>query len=157
MTKKKPRTPPRRTPRSPGCHHTWTSSMKAFARFLCVLSLTAFCVACGGGGGAAPPPPPPPPLSTGPEACTNGSAGDFSCSGISLRKRVSVETPGGCPASRTCGRRPKDGRQRSAAWSYSTTSPSSPRTLARSCATCRTTTASRQRSSGRGSSRWSGA
>jgi len=37
--------------------------MKAFARFLCVLSLTAFCVACGGGGGAAPPPPPaaPPP------------------------------------------------------------------------------------------------
>ncbi len=25
--------------------------MKAFARFLCVLSLTAFCVACGGGGG----------------------------------------------------------------------------------------------------------
>ncbi len=34
--------------------------MKAFARFLCVLSLTAFCVACGGGGGTAPPPPPPP-------------------------------------------------------------------------------------------------
>ena len=26
--------------------------MKAFARFLCVLSLTAFCVACGGGGSA---------------------------------------------------------------------------------------------------------
>ncbi len=35
--------------------------MKAFARFLCVLSLTAFFSACGGGGGAAPPPPPPPP------------------------------------------------------------------------------------------------
>ena len=35
--------------------------MKAFARFLCVLSLTAFCVACGGGGGGAAPPPPPPP------------------------------------------------------------------------------------------------
>ena len=33
--------------------------MKAFARFLCVLSLAAICVACGGGGGggAAPPPP----------------------------------------------------------------------------------------------------
>ena len=30
--------------------------MKAFARFLCVLSLTAYCVACDGG--AAPPPPP---------------------------------------------------------------------------------------------------
>ena len=32
--------------------------MKAFAKFLCVLSLTAFGVACGGeSGGAAPPPP----------------------------------------------------------------------------------------------------
>ncbi len=69
--------------------------MKAFARFLCVLSLTAFCVACGGGGGAAPPPPPPPPLSTGPATCTGGSAGDFSCAGISLRKRVSLETMDG--------------------------------------------------------------
>jgi hypothetical protein len=29
--------------------------MKAFARFLCVLSLTAFCVACGGGGAASRP------------------------------------------------------------------------------------------------------
>ncbi len=71
--------------------------MKPFARFLCVLSLTAFCVACGGGGGGgdAPAPPgggtPPAPLGTGPEACTNGSAGDFSCSGINLRKRVSIE------------------------------------------------------------------
>ena len=39
--------------------------MKAFARFLGVLSLTAICVACGGGGSstlaAAPPAPPPPP------------------------------------------------------------------------------------------------
>jgi len=73
--------------------------MKAFARFFCVLSLTAFCVACGGSGGAAPPPPPPPPppapLSVGPDICTNGSAGDFPCSGISLRKRVSLETMGG--------------------------------------------------------------
>ena len=73
--------------------------MKAFARFLFVLSLTAICVACGGGGGGGggaapnipPPPPPPPPLSVGPDICTNGSAGDFSCSGINLRKRVSIE------------------------------------------------------------------
>ena len=75
--------------------------MKVFAMFLCILSLTAFCVACGGGGGGGavqpppPPPPPPPPLGTGPEACTNGSAGDFPCSGINLRKRVSLETMGG--------------------------------------------------------------
>ncbi len=33
--------------------------MKTFARFLSVLSLTAFCVACGGGGGGAVPNPPP--------------------------------------------------------------------------------------------------
>ena len=32
--------------------HRESAAMKAFARFLCVLSLTAFCVACGGGGGA---------------------------------------------------------------------------------------------------------
>jgi hypothetical protein len=31
--------------------------MKAFARFLFVLNLTAFCAACGGGGAASPPPP----------------------------------------------------------------------------------------------------
>ena len=31
--------------------------MKAFARFLYVLNLTAFCVACGGGGGGESPPP----------------------------------------------------------------------------------------------------
>ena len=42
--------------------------MKAFVRFLSVLNLAAFCVACGGGGGGAappppaPPPPPPPPV-----------------------------------------------------------------------------------------------
>ncbi len=75
--------------------------MKPFARFLCVLSLIAFCVACGGGGGggATPAPPgggtPPAPLGTGPEACTNGSAGDFPCSGITLRKRVSLESMDG--------------------------------------------------------------
>jgi len=91
---------PPKDPRPPSCRCIGCSAMKAFARFLFVLSLTAFFSACGGGGGAAsapppPPPPPPPPLSTGPEACTNGTAGDFPCSGISLRKRVSGETMGG--------------------------------------------------------------
>jgi choice-of-anchor B domain-containing protein len=71
--------------------------MKTFTTLLCVLSLTAFCVACGGGGGGADPtiPPPPPPLGVGPDICTNGSAGDFPCSEITLRKRVSLETMGG--------------------------------------------------------------
>ena len=60
---------------------------------------------CGGGGGGggsnppaaapAPPPPAPPSLSLGPETCSAGSAGDFACSGISLRKRVPLETMGG--------------------------------------------------------------
>ncbi len=41
--------------------------MKAFVRFLYVLSLTAFCVACGGGGsGAAPTPLPPPVINESP-------------------------------------------------------------------------------------------
>ncbi len=38
---------------------------------------------------------PPPPLSVGPEICIGGNAGDFSCSGVSLSKRVSLETMGG--------------------------------------------------------------
>ncbi len=42
-----------------------------------------------------PPPPPPPPLGTGPEDCTDGRAGDFSCSGLSLAARVTLETMGG--------------------------------------------------------------
>jgi len=46
---------------------------------------------CGGGGSSVPPPP----LSTGPATCTGGSAGDFSCAGISLRKRVSLEAMDG--------------------------------------------------------------
>ena len=49
---------------------------------------------------APPPPPPPPPgLSTGPEICTGGNAGDFSCSGVSLSKRVSLETMNGTTGS----------------------------------------------------------
>jgi len=55
----------------------------------------AIC-ACGGGGNSAPSPPPPtPPLSTGPDVCTNGSAGGFACLGISLSKRLALETMNG--------------------------------------------------------------
>jgi choice-of-anchor B domain-containing protein len=43
----------------------------------------------------APPPPPPPELSTGPDSCSGGMAGDFACSGISLRKRVPNDEMGG--------------------------------------------------------------
>ncbi|MCY4478248.1 MAG: choice-of-anchor B family protein [Gammaproteobacteria bacterium] len=79
---------------------------------------------CGGSQADAPPPPPPPPpssdtgqdpgsggnnpgstnppatttdpdsLSTGPEDCTDGSAGDFACSGIALESRVALDTMG---------------------------------------------------------------
>jgi len=38
---------------------------------------------------------PPPPLSTGPDVCTNGRAGSFSCSGVSLSKRVPLAAMGG--------------------------------------------------------------
>ena len=40
-------------------------------------------------------PPPPSTLGTGPEECTDGHAGDFPCSGISLAARVALETMGG--------------------------------------------------------------
>jgi hypothetical protein len=44
--------------------------MKALTRFLCVLNLTGFCVACGGGGGGSTstPPPPPPPVQGAPDS-----------------------------------------------------------------------------------------
>ena len=38
---------------------------------------------------------PPPGLSTGPESCIGGMAGNFSCSGMSLRKRVPNDAMGG--------------------------------------------------------------
>ncbi len=65
---------------------------------LLTVSMLAVLSACGGssGGSTAPPPPPPPPpppgLSTGPETCAGGSAGDYSCAGIDLRQRVALAT-----------------------------------------------------------------
>ena len=74
--------------------------MKAIKMSIGTLSLTAFLAACGGGGNTAAGPPgpgttPPAGFSTGPEMCVGGSAGDFSCLGISLRSRVSLEAMGG--------------------------------------------------------------
>ena len=73
--------------------------MKAISRFSCVLTVAAFFSACGGGGNgnktAPDPEPPAPGLGTGPETCVDGRAGDFPCSGISLRKHVSLEAMGG--------------------------------------------------------------
>ena len=45
-------------------------------------------MACGDGGT----PPPPAGLTTGPAACAAGFAGDFPCSGVNLRQRVSLTT-----------------------------------------------------------------
>jgi choice-of-anchor B domain-containing protein len=67
--------------------------------FVILLALTLG--GCGGGGsnGFTPPPTQPPeptpPPSVGPATCINGSAGDFPCSGISLRKRMPLEDMGG--------------------------------------------------------------
>ena len=66
-----------------------------FVSNVIVLLVWAILIAACGGGGSKPLPPPPPPLSTGPEVCTNGSAGDFPCSGVSLRKRISFQSMGG--------------------------------------------------------------
>ena len=74
--------------------------MKAIAILIGLLSLTAFLSACGGGGNNLAGPPgsgttPPSGLSTGPEMCIGGTAGDFLCSGISLRSRMSLDTMDG--------------------------------------------------------------
>jgi CSLREA domain-containing protein len=50
--------------------------MKALARFLYVLSLTAFCVACGGGGGGAAPPLQPPVVNASPGGIWTGIDSD---------------------------------------------------------------------------------
>jgi len=69
-----------------------------------LLGLLAGCGGGGGGSSAAPstptesPSPLPEPLSpfsTGPHACTDGFAGEFPCSGVSLRKRVDYASIGG--------------------------------------------------------------
>lgn len=56
--------------------------------------MTLLATACGGGNGGNTPPPPPA-LSTGPDACSGGMAGDFACSAMSLRKRVPNSDMGG--------------------------------------------------------------
>ena len=59
------------------------------------ISVLAILVGCDGDSPepAVPVPVPPPAgLSMGPETCVGGAAGDFSCSGISLRQRVSLAT-----------------------------------------------------------------
>jgi choice-of-anchor B domain-containing protein len=61
-----------------------------------LVTLTALLLGCsGGGGGGNNPPPPAVGLSTGPEACIGGRAGDFSCSGVALRQRVSLDSMNG--------------------------------------------------------------
>ena len=49
------------------------------------VSMLAVLSACGGSSGSTG-------LSTGPEACVGGSAGDFSCAGIDLKQRVALAT-----------------------------------------------------------------
>ncbi|NCF60376.1 MAG: choice-of-anchor B family protein [Gammaproteobacteria bacterium] len=62
-----------------------------------LMGLVSALAACGGSSGSdftsgppSPPPPPPPSLSTGPEVCTDGDAGEFSCSGVDLRSRLPI-------------------------------------------------------------------
>jgi choice-of-anchor B domain-containing protein len=65
---------------------------------LIALALPAILAGCsngGNGGGGNSGPGDGTPLSTGPETCTAGTAGNYSCSGIALRKRVSLAEMGG--------------------------------------------------------------
>ena len=76
--------------------------MNPKSKHYAILLLSLIGIGGGGSGGSpitAPPPPPPPPppvgLSTGPESCIGGMAGNFTCSGLSLRKRVPNDAMGG--------------------------------------------------------------
>jgi choice-of-anchor B domain-containing protein len=66
---------------------------------ICLAALAAGCSSSDSGTVTSPPPPPPPPppagLATGPATCVGGLAGDFTCSGINLRKRVANTDMGG--------------------------------------------------------------
>jgi choice-of-anchor B domain-containing protein len=63
---------------------------------LAFVTLTIIIGGCGGGGNGAPAgSPPPPTLSSGPEVCAGGNAGDFPCLGISLRRRLSLQSMDG--------------------------------------------------------------
>ncbi len=56
-------------------------------------TIVVFIAGCGGSGnGIVGPQPTPPPagLSTGPAACSGGTAADFSCAGVNLRSRVAL-------------------------------------------------------------------
>jgi len=74
--------------------------MKAVSIIVLAL-LIGTLAGCGGGSSSSPSPPNddptplPPGLGTGPFACTAGQAGDFSCSGIDLRKNVSLQSMNG--------------------------------------------------------------
>jgi choice-of-anchor B domain-containing protein len=64
-------------------------------RHCALLVIALFAAGCGGGGTTAAPSIPPLGLGTGPDSCTGGMAGDFACSGLSLRKRVPNDEMGG--------------------------------------------------------------
>ena len=66
---------------------------------LVLVTIPALLVGCGGGdsdsGQTLTPNQPPAPLGTGPASCANGSADGFSCLGVSLRSRLSLQSMNG--------------------------------------------------------------
>ncbi len=65
-------------------------------RQFALLVIALIGAGCSGGDNGNPTAPPPPPEhSTGPDSCSGGMAGDFACSGLSLRKRVPNDEMGG--------------------------------------------------------------
>jgi choice-of-anchor B domain-containing protein len=79
-------------------HYGEAIAVTTIRKLFVVATWSMFAYGCGGGGdnaSIAPPPPPPPAMSVGPDACSAGSAGGFSCAGISLSKRVSLDAMDG--------------------------------------------------------------
>ncbi len=64
--------------------------MTVHGRLFAIAAWAMIINGCGGGSSV-----PPPQLGAGPATCAGGNAGDFSCAGISLRKRVSLEAMDG--------------------------------------------------------------
>ena len=71
-----------------------TRTLQFTRSFGCTLAIAALFAACGDGNGPDPIVPPPPPDTTtteipsGFKACSNGTAGDFSCAGVNLMSRL---------------------------------------------------------------------
>ena len=75
--------------------HGQAETMKTHWKQFTAAALAILLWGCGNGSNGAPGTQPPPATMVGPESCTAGNAGDFTCNGISLSKRVPFDSMDG--------------------------------------------------------------